>query len=290
MSAVLENALWSALFAGVVATAVTVAIERFGGRVGGLLGTLPTTIVPASVGIWLQTEGDAAFQAAMDATPAGMLVDALFLWAWRALPPRLPQMPLKTTLALMTALTLGLWLLIAWPTVLIGNAFPIGETLPFGLVSMALLVGVGIAGTLSSTPTPRGHRRVSWATLALRGVFAATAIGVAVWIADVAGPVAAGIAAVFPAIFFTSMASLWLAQGHAVPAGAVGPMMLGASSVGAYALFAHALFPAIGPVAGAVVSWVAAVATTTLPAWLWLERRANRASGSKRSRTGYRMG
>lgn len=280
MSSVLENALWAALFAGIVATAVTVAIERFGGRVGGLLGTLPTTIVPASVGIWVQTDNHEAFQAAMDATPAGMLVDALFLWAWRALPPRLPDMPLKAMLGLMTVLTLGLWLLIAWPTVLIGNRFDVGNTLPFGLVSMALLVGVGIAGTLGSTPTPRGHRRVSWVTLVLRGVFAATAIGVAVWIADVAGPVAAGIAAVFPAIFFTSMASLWLAQGHAVPAGAVGPMMLGASSVGAYALFAHALFPTVGPAMGAVLSWLAAVVTTTVPAWMWLERRAGTAEAT----------
>jgi len=278
MSSVLENALWSAAFAGVVATGVTVAIERFGGRIGGLLGTLPTTIVPASIGIWAQTEGPQAFQAAMDATPAGMLVDALFLWAWRALPPRLPEMRLGWMLTFMTVLTLGLWLLIAWPTVLLGDGFAEGETLPFGLVSMALLVGVGIAGTLTSTPTPRGGNRVSKVTLVLRGLFAATAIGAAVWIADIAGPVAAGVASVFPAIFFTSMASLWLAQGHTVPAGAVGPMMLGSSSVGAYALYAHFLFPTLGPAMGAIVAWVAAVVSTTVPAWWWLEVRARRAA------------
>ena len=42
----------AAAFAGLVAVGVTVAIERLGGRVGGLLGTLPTTIVPASLGIY----------------------------------------------------------------------------------------------------------------------------------------------------------------------------------------------------------------------------------------------
>jgi hypothetical protein len=274
MSAVIENAVGSAIFAGVVASAVTVAIERFGGRVGGLLGTMPTTIVPASVGLWLQTSDVQAFQAAMDATPAGMLVNALFLFAWRVVPPRLPSLPLNRMLAIMTVLTLGFWLLIAYPTVLLGGLFPLGETLPFGLVAMALLLGVGIAGTLSSAPTPKGNTAVSWGTLVLRGVFAATAIGVAVWIADAIGPVAAGIAAVFPAIFFTSMASLWLAQGHAVPAGAVGPMMLGSSSVGAYALYAHAFFPMFGIWGGAIFSWIAAVSTTTGPAWWWLDRRS----------------
>ena len=39
-------------------------------------------------------------------------------------------------------------------------------------------------------------------------------------------------------IFLTTMVSLWLSQGEAVPSGAVGPMMLGASSVAVYALLA----------------------------------------------------
>ena len=144
MPGVVENAVGSAFFAGVVASAVTVAIERFGGRVGGLLGTLPTTIVPASIGLWLQTGNEEAFQAAMDATPAGMLVNALFLFAWRALPPRLPQLPLNAMLAVMTILTLGFWLLLAYPTVMLGSQVPLGDTLPFGLIAMALLLGVGL--------------------------------------------------------------------------------------------------------------------------------------------------
>ena len=37
--------------AGVVAIGATVAVERFGGRLGGVLSALPTTIVPASLGL-----------------------------------------------------------------------------------------------------------------------------------------------------------------------------------------------------------------------------------------------
>ena len=46
-------------------------------------------------------------------------------------------------------------------------------------------------------------------------------------IARLGGSIAAGVTAVFPAIFMTTMISLWLSQGEAVQVGAVGPMMLG---------------------------------------------------------------
>ena len=47
-------ALLSGLGAGLVATLATVAIEKLGGQLGGVIGTLPTTIIPASWGIWSQ--------------------------------------------------------------------------------------------------------------------------------------------------------------------------------------------------------------------------------------------
>ena len=46
--------LAAALFAGIVAVLVTVAVEKWGGIVGGILGTLPTTIVPATIGMYLE--------------------------------------------------------------------------------------------------------------------------------------------------------------------------------------------------------------------------------------------
>ena len=48
----LSSVLLSAFFAGVVATLVTVAIEKFGGRTGGVLATVPTTIIPAAIGMY----------------------------------------------------------------------------------------------------------------------------------------------------------------------------------------------------------------------------------------------
>jgi hypothetical protein len=49
--ALVGTAFGSAIFAGLVAIGVTRAIEKFGGLIGGVLATLPTTVVPASIGV-----------------------------------------------------------------------------------------------------------------------------------------------------------------------------------------------------------------------------------------------
>ncbi|MCB9524190.1 MAG: hypothetical protein H6702_12600 [Myxococcales bacterium] len=269
----LQIALPAAAFAGLVAIGVTVAIERLGGRVGGLLGTLPTTIVPASLGILAQA-GPEGLRAAMDVTPLGMLLNALFLLVWRLLPPRLPAVGFGARLALTVTASLAVWLTGAVALVLGARAFvgAGGDSLWLSLAGVAVLAGVGVAATARARPAPRGQRPVRPLTLLLRGVFAASAIGAAVWVSAVGGGLAAGVVSVFPAIFLTTMVALWLAQGHAVQAGAVGPMMLGSTAVAGYALWARWLLPAWGPW-GAVPTWLLAVGTATLPAWAWLRRR-----------------
>lgn len=269
------TALPAAALAGVIAVGVTLAIERWGGKTGGLLGSLPSTIVPASIGIFAGHDTLVPFIEAMDTTPAGMLVNGLFLWLWRVIPPRLPGRSVGWRLTFMSVLTLGLWLMAAWAMVQAVEAWQArgGSTLVVGATSLGALLVFGIFATWRSRPAPRGTRRVGSAVLCLRGLFAATAIGVAVWISGVAGGAAAGVASVFPAMFFTAMAALWLAQGEAVPAGAVGPMMLGSTSVGAYALLARWLVPSCGGPLGMSLAWLFAVLATTLPAWWWVDLR-----------------
>jgi hypothetical protein len=267
--------LLSALLAGLVAIAVTVAIERLGGVVGGFLGTLPTTIVPASLGIAHQTETPAAFAAAMCAVPAGMLIDVLFLYLWRVVPPRLPAWSSRVRLVATAAIALAVWgasaaALVATLTRLQACGVPLAIV---GALTLAAMLVVGVAACLRPRPAPRGSRRVGPATLLARGLLAAGAIAVSVWLVAVGGPLAAGVASVFPAIFLTTMVSLWLAQGEAVPSGAVGPMMLGSSAVAAYALVSAWSFPALGSGLGAAVAWVVAAAGITLPAALWMRRR-----------------
>ena len=54
-----QTVLVAALMAGIVATTVTVLIEKYGGVVGGILGTIPTTIIPASIGMASEGGNDA---------------------------------------------------------------------------------------------------------------------------------------------------------------------------------------------------------------------------------------
>jgi len=271
MLALAWSVLWPAVLAGAVAVLVTVAIERFGGVIGGVLATLPTTIVPASLGLW---DGDpAAFAETMGAVPAGMLLNAGFLYLWRELPPRLPPgQTLGVRLVWMTVISLAAWALAALILVY-GLRLSGGFTWTLGLITAVGLVTAGLAATWTPRPAPRGSRRVGPITLILRGVLAGSAIAVAVLLKDVGGPVAAGMASVFPAIFVTTMVSLWLSQGEAVPAGAVGPMMLGSASVAGFALLAALVYPLTGPWLGVLVTWPLAIVGTTLPAFAWLRLR-----------------
>ena len=88
---------------------------------------------------------------------------------------------------------------------------------------------------------------------------------------------ASGVVSIFPAIFLTTMVALTLAQGAQVQAGAVGPMMLGSSSVAAFALLAALLFEPLGPELGALMSWVGSLLLASVPAWWWLQRATTEA-------------
>jgi hypothetical protein len=306
----------SALAAGLVAILATVAIEKLGGRRGGVVGTLPTTIVPAAVGFWWAASTTAHFQDALYVVPAGMMVNALFLWSWRVLPPRLPGWSLRARLLVMVVTSMGAWAFMAFVLLWTAEAYrdaglsmslwgwgfflaavglataacmrngpaPAGTRrvgpvtlLARGMLAasaIGLAVGLATAACMRNGPAPAGTRRVGPVTLLARGMLAASAIGLAVGLATVAGPVIAGIVSIFPAIFLTTMLALWVSQGEAVPAGAVGPMMLGSTSVSAFALLAATLMPLTGPALGAFLAWVGSVLLVTLPAWIFLESRS----------------
>ena len=266
-----------ALIAGAVAIGATVAIERWGGRVGGLIGTLPTTIVPAAVGIAATSTSTAAFQDAMFATPVGMFVNASFLLCWRVLPPRLPVGGLYRRLALMTVVSLCLWAVFAALGVF-GLKQATGQGIPSMWIGWAFTIAMVVLGVLAcrgGASSPKGARDVSLLVLLSRGVLAAAAIGLAIALAGAGGTFLAGMIAVFPAIFLTTMVSLWLSQGEAVPSGAVGPMMLGSVSVAVFADFAAYTLPEFGAGWGLCLAWVLSVLMVTIPAWWWLGRRVS---------------
>ena len=70
------------------------------------------------------------------------------------------------------------------------------------------------------------------------------------------------------------MIALWLSQGEAVQAGAVGPLMLGSTSVAVYALLATVTLPTWGLVWGSIWAWLGSVALVSVPAHAWLRASA----------------
>jgi hypothetical protein len=262
-----------ALIAGAVAILATLAIERLGGRLGGVLGAVPTTLVPAAIGVWQNGDPD-RFRAAMAMVPVGMLINGMFLWTWRVLPPRLPPWPLPARLGAMTAASLTVWFAAAASLTTLARQVVAAGADPAWVGGGALVAGVafGLYATTHAIPAPAGTRRVPRWVLASRGLLAAVAIAVAILVARHGQPLTAGVAAVFPAIFLTSMVSLWFSQGVAVPAGAVGPLILGSASPCTFALLAIQLFPRLGPWWGCLVCWITVVTLISAPIAWWLTR------------------
>lgn len=259
------TALLAAIAAGLVAILATIAVERMGGLLGGIFASIPTTIVPAAIGFYFAEDG---FVPALLAVPYGMLVNALFLYMWRILPPRISISNFGLRLTAMIILSLGVWALFAFASILFQSFH--SSLWMSGLV-ICVQLALGGWACIHNPPAPKGNKKVGWGTLAMRGVLAGCAIGASILLSSFGA--LAGIASVFPAIFLTTMVSIWISQGEAVQGGAVGPMMLGSSSVSVFALLAILLFPMMGPFVGSVSGWLMAVLCTSVPSAIWLNRK-----------------
>lgn len=270
----LEEILPAAIAAGLVAIVVTVLIERFGGVVGGALGTVPTTIVPAGAGM-AAAQGEQELMDSLSVVPAGMLINAIFLSVWIYLPRATASLGSERSLAVTTATALLAWAMFGMVTILcIGELSEYGTgPRTIGMIGIALTAVFGIVLGWKPYESPKGSREVSKSILLARGLMAATAIGASVWVAGLGYPLLAGLASVFPAIFLTSMVSLWISQGPSVPRGAAAPMLLGGGSVGVYSLVAMYSLEAHGIILGSIMSWVTAVAVWSMPSYIYLRWR-----------------
>ena len=263
---------FSALFAAFVAIFATVSIEKWGGKLGGLLSSLPSTVVPASMGFWFSSQDIDGFQAAICTVPLGMFVNAMFLFSWRVLPPKFQSWDVKKLLPLMIFLSLLVWSFGAF--LLVTGLDRMADHIFWGWFGSVALLLFGVWACQHHLPSPKGSKKVSLLTLLSRGVLAGLAIGFAVFLSSLGSSVLAGMASVFPAIFLTTMVSIWVSQGHAVQAGAIGPMMLGSSSVAFFAMGASLFYPMFGAWWGALLAWIFSVGGISVPAWFFLQRKS----------------
>ena len=269
------NTITAALFAGFVAIAVTLLIEKYGGAIGGILGTIPTTIVPAAAGMALATN-DTDLNISLAIVPAGMLINGLFLVNWKILPTYFNDTEkMYTTLFIVIVISLSIWSLSG---LVILRIIEFGydsslSSFEIGLLGQSLVVILGVGMSWHIDSTPRGKNKVNNYVLFSRGIMAAFAIGLAVWISSLGYSLLAGLASVFPAIFLTSMVALWISQGPSVPMGAAGPMILGGGSVGIYAIIAMWSLPNFGIFLGSLLAWFLAIILWSVPCFQFVKWR-----------------
>jgi hypothetical protein len=269
-----ESALIAGVLSAVVAIVITRLIEHFGGIMGGVLGTVPTTIVLLGFGFATTIADEDKFRLSLYLVPMGMFINMFFLMVWRFLPVflRRRQFSLAANLAILASTSLAVWCLLATSSFFLNDRLlkrDVHSVLAAGLVSLAIVILVGLGISFHHVEAPRGSKPVTWAMLLLRGLFSALAIGFTVYLGSL-NPSLGGIFATFPVLFMTTMVSLWVAQGSGVPTGATGPMILGGTATPVYALAFAALKTHLGMFAAFAVSYAAAVAFVSIPAFLFL--------------------
>ncbi|KAL7753766.1 hypothetical protein RI367_000697 [Sorochytrium milnesiophthora] len=305
----------SIVLAGVMVVLVSIAIEKLGGIKGGILGSVPTTIIPAAFGIWMQyqymgsagrrltQEGVINYQKSMMAVPLGMLLNVFYLLMWRYLPSayrrRYPALTTRRLLVVVTLTAIAVWAVLAIGTVFLqSNAISphvddaeLGAKTDITLFDRSMLTSycvtfsaILVAVTLGITigwrppPAPRGSTKVPPRVLLFRGISAGLCIGVSVAISTISS-YAGGVMATFPVIFTTSMVAVWLSSGEAVSSGAIGSLLLGTSSVSVFAVTSAFVVPALGFGAGVVISWVTGVVLVSLPSFFYLRWRRSVVNG-----------
>eukprot|EP00871_Galdieria_phlegrea_P005864 jgi/Galph1/765/GphlegSOOS_G5551.1 len=263
------NAIFSGSFAGIIAIIITVGIERFGGLIGGIIGSVPGTLVPASIGIWNQCNGNTSrFRTSMFSALIGFATGT----------PLLPQSwSLQGRLFSMIVISFSCWFLLASVLLYVVHSLhSLFYTEVFGLMAASFTLVLGVIVTWKPPPTPSSSSPfTSTKVLVARGFFAFLAVFVSVILSLVNDSIA-GVAAVFPAVFSTTMIAVWISAGESVQVGAVGPMMLGTCSGSAYAILCGIFIPLWGIILGIISAWLLAVILVTSPAFFWTRWRVQK--------------
>ena len=166
----------------------------------GTAVTIPTTILPASLGIWSEAVDEVAFAASMSVVPVGMGLNVLFLMMWRFLEVRRGTWSSGTPGAGGgSRLRRSLGGHCEALTVMVLDHIPDHLLAWTGISTTLLAILLGVLGVLRSPPAPKGGSPVTLGTLLARGIAAALAIGASVWIASLGLPIISGMVSVFPA-------------------------------------------------------------------------------------------
>lgn len=211
-AAFLERLALSFVIGGAAVALFTTAAERYGSRFGGLLLSFPVKVTLSLILIALQEgAGPASVSAAV--VPMGLAANVAFLVVTVLALRRIPRGP---------ALALGMagWLAFALLTVLAFPSTPLWALGVFALVAGAGFLGLTAIPALRGTHHRKGQHVFNGWRVVRRGLAAGLMVALTLVIARYGdliapglGPVLAGVMAVFPSGFFTTMVVLSREQG-----------------------------------------------------------------------------
>ena len=249
--------------------------------------------MPAAIGIALTGGSDGSkLEHSMFTVPLGMLLNLFVLLIWRVGPNQFGMQgrSLRWQIAGLVLISLLFWSISALGLVFLLqylNQFTNAIVLAVGITTTALTLVFGIVfACVRPIPAPGGRVQVSLATYVARGSLATLSVTIAVLLSH-ASFIAAGMASTFPAIFLTTMISLYFTQGANVPAGAAPNMMLGSVAVSGYAMLFGGIEPALiargHPLGTAIFlatifSYAISVLFISVPVVIGLNKRASRFS------------
>ncbi len=237
----------SALLALTMVIMVTVIGERWGTRIGGLVGTIPSLLLIALIFIGLSSGPErAASSASIVIVEMGANITFLSVYL----------LTLHKGMGRAIILSMFAWAVISYMILISGGFGTAGNSLLYFVmlvVNLALLRHIGI----SSRPM---KLKYSAKELSFRGFLGGTAIGTAVFLSKVGGPVIGGIFA----IFLSTMIIYSLKHDIDIPRAMGKSMTLGSLNVFSYALTASLTFPVWGIWLGTVSSLSASIITSLL--------------------------
>lgn len=294
----LANAVFSGLFAGAVSVLVTFLVEKLG-PLGALLGTTPTTIIPASIGFAMANFSNPHFENSfvitLYSTIPGMLINCLYLQSVRLFARQTFFRNFWLRFCFCVGGGLLVWLcstiiFVSYKWVALDRIFTTPASLQtalviVGIASYVTQLGMGLALCYNMAPkvvqakTSSSYKELIL-RIVLRGSFTCIIIAISVALSQV-NNFLAGVASVFPAIFTTTLVSMFISNGEEFAVNAVPSLILGSTSVSMYCIICAWTMLQWGIVGGLLFSYTCAVVINTIPCYVYIQWRTRVANAQQ---------
>jgi len=287
------------LCVGVLAAIVAVFTSRVTSKldsiVGGVLSTIPSAIIPASIGFVVADDHIDVVEA-LYAIPSGIILNAFFLSIWRKLPSFLTiRFGYSINLVLLLTIIISVLVWITGSTILFFSlhALPLLYKRVAAGISVFVMLVYGIVITrLQPNPSPHNQCSIQFTSLYIvLGILSMITTGSSVAL-SLESEILGGLCASFPSAFLVSMISHWLYTDQVHTPGKemsttatssvyISPHILGSISISAYCImfaacyefqfFNGALGAAFSTSMSVLISWLISVIGISIPIILGLK-------------------